>query len=421
MATQIQLRRDTEGDWNTADPTLAEGEIGLIIGSSGEITGLKVGDGNTRWEALKLAVPMLSGVANILEESDSSANQPVGGTGGAGDVTTFLLKGLSAQNAAVFGIEEASGTDLVLSIDKTGGITAAAGVNVSGGYGDTGLTVEDDGTVKTNSYVRADGVIESGTYATTAGDDSGAQLKDNTDHGQLLISSNSSSTPADDTAIHVNTNAADAFIVKYDGDVTTTGSVTATGVVSCADPVGVTDVVTKQWAATNLLSRAVVNEQKTATGITITASGVGAGTPVLVETWDTSADTHLVSVQGYVVPTGTASQTTQGGTISTQTVMYLQAYNGSTPLGRAVGMGSTTGLFVMSGPQAGNVSTGAFTINFNTSARDMGGHFQISHDTTKADSIRLYAQAEILSNQYGSAGVSYTLNVTATLRAVGQT
>jgi hypothetical protein len=240
MATQIQIRRDTAADWNTADPTLAQGEIGLILGSSNEITGLKVGDGATRWEELKLALPMLSGVANILEESDSASGQPVGGTGEANDVTTFLLKGLSSQNAAVFGIEATGSTSLVLSIDKDGGITASGGVNVSGGYGGTGLTVGATGDVTTNGSILADDEVQSGTYH-ASGTTSGAQLVNSTDHGQLLISSTDAADLAD-VAIKVNTaegGVADKFTVTHGGAIAMAGAITgntaitSTGIVTC--------------------------------------------------------------------------------------------------------------------------------------------------------------------------------------------
>lgn len=234
MATQIQVRRDTEGDWNTADPTLAQGEIGVIVGSSGEITGLKVGDGSTAWIALKLALPMLSGVPNILEESTTSANQPVGGTDSAGDKTTFLLKGLSAQNAAVFGIEATDSTTLVLSIDKAGGITAAAGVNVSGGYDGTndtyGITIDTNGNVQSNTG------IESGDYiadCTTGGvllSTDVPAAPDGTDptYGKLEISVKSGVT-ATDNVIAVRNNNAQVFVVDADGDIAKVKNITATG------------------------------------------------------------------------------------------------------------------------------------------------------------------------------------------------
>jgi hypothetical protein len=255
MATQIQVRRDTEGDWNTADPTLAQGEIGLILGSSNEITGLKVGDGATRWEALKLALPMLSGVANILEESDSASGQPVGGTGdSSGDVTTFLLKGLSLQNAAVFGIEEADGTDLVLSIDKLGGITASGGVNVSGGYDATndtyGVTIDANGNVQTNTGVESGDYIadctKGGVLLTTDAPASpdGTEPK----YGKVSISAMSTTT-ATDNVIEVRNNNAEVFVVEADGDIDKVKNIAMTGAITGNTAITTTGIVTCQGIA----------------------------------------------------------------------------------------------------------------------------------------------------------------------------
>lgn len=48
MAIQIQLRRDSAADWTSANPTLADGEIGYET-DTGDI---KIGDGSTAWISL---------------------------------------------------------------------------------------------------------------------------------------------------------------------------------------------------------------------------------------------------------------------------------------------------------------------------------------------------------------------------------
>ncbi len=48
MATQIQLRRGTSTEWTTANPVLADGEIGLETNTRA----YKIGDGMTAWSAL---------------------------------------------------------------------------------------------------------------------------------------------------------------------------------------------------------------------------------------------------------------------------------------------------------------------------------------------------------------------------------
>ena len=51
MATKIQLRRDSETNWNNSDPVLAEGEVGVNL----DTNGFKIGDGQTPWTGLPYA------------------------------------------------------------------------------------------------------------------------------------------------------------------------------------------------------------------------------------------------------------------------------------------------------------------------------------------------------------------------------
>ncbi len=48
VADLIQIRRDTAANWTSADPTLAQGELGLETDTSQ----LKAGDGTTAWSSL---------------------------------------------------------------------------------------------------------------------------------------------------------------------------------------------------------------------------------------------------------------------------------------------------------------------------------------------------------------------------------
>ena len=65
MADLIQFRRDTAERWAAANPVLAEGEIGLVLGSSNQY---KMGDGVTPWNSL----PIKGFNGNILDELGSN-------------------------------------------------------------------------------------------------------------------------------------------------------------------------------------------------------------------------------------------------------------------------------------------------------------------------------------------------------------
>lgn len=49
MAVQIQLRNDTSANWTSADPILAQGEMGLET----DTRLFKIGDGITIWSELE--------------------------------------------------------------------------------------------------------------------------------------------------------------------------------------------------------------------------------------------------------------------------------------------------------------------------------------------------------------------------------
>ena len=65
MAVQIQLRNDTEANWTSANPILAQGEMG-IESDTGKI---KLGDGATNWNGLSYAP--LSGVPTEIDGGDA--------------------------------------------------------------------------------------------------------------------------------------------------------------------------------------------------------------------------------------------------------------------------------------------------------------------------------------------------------------
>lgn len=56
MADIIQVRRDTAANWTSANPTLAQGEIGYETNTGY----MKIGDGSTAWNSLSYFNPGLT-------------------------------------------------------------------------------------------------------------------------------------------------------------------------------------------------------------------------------------------------------------------------------------------------------------------------------------------------------------------------
>jgi len=59
MADRIQIRRDTAANWTSANPTLAQGELGVET----DTNKFKVGDGSTAWTSLDYLID----TGNIVE------------------------------------------------------------------------------------------------------------------------------------------------------------------------------------------------------------------------------------------------------------------------------------------------------------------------------------------------------------------
>jgi len=64
MAVQIQFRRDTAANWTSANPVLAEGELGLET----DTARYKIGNGSTAWASLSYSsLPSNAINTNIID------------------------------------------------------------------------------------------------------------------------------------------------------------------------------------------------------------------------------------------------------------------------------------------------------------------------------------------------------------------
>lgn len=85
-ANIIQIRRDTNANWNTANPTLAQGELGYVL-DTGK---LKIGTGTDNWAALSFYTT--SGVTRYSNLDDANAVGSIAASaiaGGGGGATSY--------------------------------------------------------------------------------------------------------------------------------------------------------------------------------------------------------------------------------------------------------------------------------------------------------------------------------------------
>jgi len=92
---KIRPRRGTALQWETANPILVEGEIGIEVPNEGVGTGevkIKFGDGVKTWTDLPYAVKPLEVVDNLLSESTELPLSAKQGKLLQGEIDTLIMK-----------------------------------------------------------------------------------------------------------------------------------------------------------------------------------------------------------------------------------------------------------------------------------------------------------------------------------------
>lgn len=152
MADRIQIRRDTAANWTSANPILANGELGLET-DTGK---LKVGDGTTQWASLSYYTLGTTGAAMY---SDATANF-------TGDLqkSGVSVPSYSDTTANFTGALQKSGVPVAADANLNSFISAVD-LPTADGSADQILKTDGSGTL---SFADASGG-GSGTYSPTAG------------------------------------------------------------------------------------------------------------------------------------------------------------------------------------------------------------------------------------------------------------
>jgi hypothetical protein len=160
MANRIQLRRGGAQEWANANPTLAQGELGIELDTGR----FKIGDGVTAWNSLRYERPIesTSNTANTLVQRDADGNFS------AGTITSTLIGNASTASRL------ASTRQIQLSNDVQGSglFDGSANLNINAELTLVPTLAHYDGTNNpTGTYTKvevdAKGRIRSATNPTT--------------------------------------------------------------------------------------------------------------------------------------------------------------------------------------------------------------------------------------------------------------
>lgn len=161
MAVRLQIRRDTEANWSSANPVLSSGELAW----ESDTNKMKIGDGSTAY--------------NSLAYFTQGPTGPTGPTGPSGD--------------AVLGINNQTGTTYTLALSDSGKIVVLDNVS--------GITL----TVPTNGSIP----FPTGSRITLT--QKGA--------GQVTVAGASGVTVNSANGLKLNTQYSIATLIKLDTDV----------------------------------------------------------------------------------------------------------------------------------------------------------------------------------------------------------
>jgi hypothetical protein len=110
MADIIQIRRDTASNWTSANPTLAQGELGAETDTSK----IKIGDGSTAWSSLGYLI----NTNGYLQDSNNLSDV-------SSAVTALVNLGLTATAAEINALDGIPATLTATELGYVDGVTSA--------------------------------------------------------------------------------------------------------------------------------------------------------------------------------------------------------------------------------------------------------------------------------------------------------
>ena len=133
MATRIQVRRGTTSQWNTANPTLEEGEIGY----NSTLAQMKIGDGTSVWADLDYFVSDTSlgtSLGAYVQDSDKSAINGVAELDGSKNIlapASIIFEGTANDHETTLAVTDPTADRTITFPDATGTVALTTDISVT--------------------------------------------------------------------------------------------------------------------------------------------------------------------------------------------------------------------------------------------------------------------------------------------------
>jgi hypothetical protein len=133
MATRIQVRRGTTSQWNTANPTLEEGEIGY----NSTLGQMKIGDGSTSWGSLDYLVSdgsLDTSLGNYIESTEKSAINGIAELDASKNILApagIIFEGTENAHETTFTITDPTADRTITFPDATGTVAFTTDITVT--------------------------------------------------------------------------------------------------------------------------------------------------------------------------------------------------------------------------------------------------------------------------------------------------
>jgi hypothetical protein len=195
MADKIQLRRDTAANWTTANPTLAQGEIGVEIDNLGTNSPVKekIGDGVTSWGDLPYKTADGGSVASVFGRAGTvTAQSGDYNTSQVTEGTNLYYTDSRVENNSAVQANTQKNSYPTADATKLSNIEASAQVNPT----DTEIKTAYENNADTNAFTDAEKIKLSNQSGTNTGDQdiSGIAANATAITGKISISTVASAT-----------------------------------------------------------------------------------------------------------------------------------------------------------------------------------------------------------------------------------